>query len=197
MRTIADARLDPSSWPIPESAFEETDTARRYLTTPSKDLATVCSLAGVEVEALLERMQRRVAGVPAIQTTQPIAVTGKRTRNRGVCLDHDGRSLPINRWSEITGISAGCIADRLRKGWTVAEALTVPTKNGVLHALRRQAPKITYDGETLTFREWADRTGLTWFVIRDRVNKGWPVEEVLSPGDLRGAHMKSGICFEK
>lgn len=59
LRTIADARLDPSSWPIPASAYDETAEARRYLTTPSEDLAAVCCMAGVEMEALVERMRRR------------------------------------------------------------------------------------------------------------------------------------------
>ena len=59
LRTIADARLDPSSWPVPASALDEAAEARRYLTTPSEDLAAVCSMAGVEMEVLVERMRGR------------------------------------------------------------------------------------------------------------------------------------------
>ncbi|WP_444460011.1 hypothetical protein [Rhodobacter capsulatus] len=39
-------------------------------------------------------------------------------------------------------------------------------------------------------RKLADRTGLSWFTIRERHKKGCPVDEVLRPDDLRGARMK-------
>lgn len=35
--------------------------ARDYITTPSKDLAMVCSLAGVEMDAVVERAQALLA----------------------------------------------------------------------------------------------------------------------------------------
>ena len=35
--------------------------ARDYITTPSEDLAMVCAMAGVEMEAVVERMQRRAS----------------------------------------------------------------------------------------------------------------------------------------
>lgn len=38
--------------------------ARLYVTKPSKDLAMVCALAGVEMDALIARMKVRLAGVP-------------------------------------------------------------------------------------------------------------------------------------
>lgn len=39
--------------------------AREYITTPSKDLEMVCSLAGVEMEAVVERMRVQIAAMPA------------------------------------------------------------------------------------------------------------------------------------
>lgn len=118
LRTIADARLDPSSWPIPESAFEETAEARKYLTTPSKDLATVCSLAGVEVEALLDRMQRRVAEVPLLSDE------GIQTRRkRGKTLTHGGKTMTVLAWAKVTGLTSSAIYSRLRHGWPVEEVL--------------------------------------------------------------------------
>lgn len=35
--------------------------ARDYITTPSKDLEMVCSMAGVEMDALVERIKLRLA----------------------------------------------------------------------------------------------------------------------------------------
>ncbi|WP_206613042.1 hypothetical protein, partial [Paenirhodobacter populi] len=45
-------------------------------------------------------------------------------------------------------------------------------------------------GETLTIRGWSERTGLSIPTIKERIRKGWPMEEVLHPVDRRGAHMK-------
>ncbi len=201
LKTITDARLEPDSWPIPKSAYQETAEARAYLITPSKDLATVCSLAGVEVEALLDRMQKQVAAVPVVNFKPkpmgrppkaetapklPKQITPKAARTRGRLIDHAGRCLTVKGWSALTGISAGAIRNRLRSGWTVADALTVaPDKSHQFRGAQR-ANTITHNGETLTYRQWAERTGLSWFTIRERVDKGWPVEEVLRPGDLRG-----------
>lgn len=183
LRTIADARLDASSWPVPESAYDETTGARRYLTRPSKDLAHVCALAGVDMEALVDRMQKRLAEAAPLE---PVKEKGKRVRN--LMIEHDGRTLTVVQWEKITGILARIIRDRLHKGWTPADALTVPV--GGMRQATHPALTITYQGETLTYRQWAERTGLSWFTIRERVSKGWPVEEVLRPGDLRGAHMR-------
>ena len=54
IRQIMDARLEPSCWPVPARYMEETAEARAYLTTPSEGLETVCSLAGMDMAALVE-----------------------------------------------------------------------------------------------------------------------------------------------
>lgn len=213
LRQIADARLDASYWPVPASAHDETAEARRYLTRPSKDLAHVCALAGVDMEALVYRMRKRVASVPPLE---PARV--KHPRVRDLVIEHDGRSLSVDQWEKITGIPARIIRERLRRDWTTADALTVPV--GGMRCIMQPAkpakppkpqsppkpvqakepakpprltPTISYQGETLTYRQWGERTGIAWFTIRERVGKGWPVEEVLRPGDLRGAHMRAQV----
>lgn len=183
LRQIADARLDASYWPVPVSAHDETAEARRYLTRPSKDLAHVCSLAGVDMEALIDRLRKRVASVPPLE---PARVKSPRVRD--LVIEHDGRSLSVDQWEKITGIAARIIRERLRRDWTPADALTVPA--GGTRRATQPAQTITYQGETLTYRQWGERTGIAWFTIRERVGKGWPVEDVLRPGDNRGAHMK-------
>ena len=123
LRAITDARLDPCSWPIPASAYAETAEARAYLTTPSKDLATVCALAGVEVEALLDRMQREVASVAVVQRAER-HIPQKRNKT----FTHEGKPLAVPEWAEITGLSRGTIYSRLQKGWSISQALTTPRK---------------------------------------------------------------------
>src|SRR5690606_5713679 len=114
LRAVEDA-LDAPSLGAKESRRQRAmQEARDYLTRPSRDLAMVCSLAGMDMQAVIEGMQKRVAMAPS---------------------------------------------------------------EGIRHGMKKRALTITHAGETLTYREWAERTGLTWFTIRERLNKGWPVEE--------------------
>ncbi|SEN53356.1 hypothetical protein SAMN04488103_105297 [Gemmobacter aquatilis] len=58
-RTITDARLKPSRHNVADDFVSEAMGAYRYLTTPSKDLAMLCALAGVDMGALVQKMQNR------------------------------------------------------------------------------------------------------------------------------------------
>ena len=200
LRVIMDARLDPSSWPVPKNIYEDTAEARAYLSAPSKDLAAVCAMAGMDMDALLDRMRKRLAEAPSLIFDED-APGQKRPRMQDRLIEHAGRCLTQARWSEVTGLPQNVIRKRLHKGWTVADALAVPVgaSRGNMskpepkvkpEGKRAPPPTLTYKGETLTYRQWADRIGLSWFTIRDRVRKGWPVEEVLRPADHRGAHMR-------
>lgn len=48
-------------------------------------------------------------------------------RRSSVILEHDGRRLTQMEWSRITGIGVTTICYRLSAGWSVADALTIPT----------------------------------------------------------------------
>jgi hypothetical protein len=40
---------------------------------------------------------------------------------------------------------------------------------------------LTFNGQTLTIRQWATRIGLSSQVLRYRLDAGWPIAEVLNP----------------
>ncbi|MCB5409154.1 hypothetical protein [Pseudogemmobacter faecipullorum] len=124
---INDALNAPTTSAGESRRIRQAQEARDYLTTPSDDLAEVCSLAGIEMDALLERMRKRLADaapLPPMPKLSPVRLQPTRTRNRR--LEHGGASLTVREWSERTGISAGAIHARLRSGWTVSDALSVP-----------------------------------------------------------------------
>lgn len=52
-----------------------------------------------------------------------------RNKRSNTILNHDGKSLTIAEWSEITGIKQSTICVRLSKGWSVEKTLTKPVKN--------------------------------------------------------------------
>jgi hypothetical protein len=39
---------------------------------------------------------------------------------------------------------------------------------------------MSYEGKTLTLKEWSDITGISYEMIVDRRRKGWSVEKILS-----------------
>jgi hypothetical protein len=45
---------------------------------------------------------------------------------------------------------------------------------------KRNAIWLTFEGETLTLAQWAQRTGLPQYVLQIRVNQGWTPHQVLT-----------------
>jgi hypothetical protein len=42
--------------------------------------------------------------------------------------EHEGRRLHLADWSRVTGINYGTLMDRIRSGWSIEKALTVPVR---------------------------------------------------------------------
>lgn len=38
---------------------------------------------------------------------------------------------------------------------------------------------ITYNGETKTMKEWSDTVGISYYALRQRLNRGWDIEKAL------------------
>ena len=57
------------------------------------------------------------------------ATRAEQSRNtrRTVYLTHDGRTMCLEDWARETGLNRGTINSRLKLGFSVAEALTLPT----------------------------------------------------------------------
>lgn len=53
-------------------------------------------------------------------------------------LTHDGVTLTLVEWAKLTDQSASCLRNRLRLGWSIAEALHTPRRPIANHTTRRQ-----------------------------------------------------------
>ncbi|MCB5411879.1 hypothetical protein [Pseudogemmobacter faecipullorum] len=151
---INDALNAPTTSAGESRRIQQAHEARAYLTTPSDDLAEVCSLAGIDMDALLDRMQKRLADahpLPPRPKLPPARIQPTRTRNRR--LEYDGEALTVREWSERTGISAGAIHARLRTGWTVSDALTVAPDESHKRRGQMNSKTITHEGEARTYRQ--------------------------------------------
>ncbi len=97
-----------------------------------------------------------------------------RNRRNNTHITYKNETKTIVEWSEIVGIPAKVIGERLRDGWFVEEALETPIKTKL---------EVTAFGETHTFSEWSDITGINANTLRRRISRlGWSTEAALTTG---------------
>lgn len=95
-------------------------------------------------------------------------------------LTYDGTTQPIAEWALDYGIPADLIIERLKQGQSIEAAITTmmpfapekPRHDGRAHVY-------THDGETLTIREWAERTGIARATLTQRLARGMPIAEAI------------------
>lgn len=91
-------------------------------------------------------------------------------QRRTVRLTHNGQTLPLQQWADITGIDPGCLFWRYQDGWSHDRILTTPSKQPIA---------ATIDGETLSLVAWAAKAGVPYQTMVTRKSKGWPDREVV------------------
>lgn len=101
-----------------------------------------------------------------------------RNRRNNRLLDYRGRTAPMVELAEACGIRPGTVQLRLRRGWTVAEALETPP-GAVPPRQRVDAVVLTHNGITAPIKEWANRVGLPLDTLRGRLRRGWDVARAL------------------
>lgn len=95
-------------------------------------------------------------------------------------LTHMGSSHTISEWSNITGISLPTISSRLSSGWSVEKTLTAPIQKEEL---------ITYNGLSLSRKDWAKRLGSSYVgFIEKRLSRGWSLDRALSTPIISRKH---------
>lgn len=96
-------------------------------------------------------------------------------RHNLTMLTYNGETMCIADWSRRLGIKQHTLAARLRKGWSIAEAINAPVET------HPNATMITYNGETVHIAEWARRLGIKQHTLAKRLNRyGWSVEKAFT-----------------
>lgn len=105
------------------------------------------------------------------------ATATQQQRNKTVSrlLTYKGKSLTTAEWSPLVGIPAKVIYDRVYRGWSDEEALTVPA--GVKNF---KAKKIVLDGECYAVQQVADRLSTDYYTIWNRVHSGWSAKDIIT-----------------
>lgn len=88
-------------------------------------------------------------------------------------LDLDGDVRTVAEWSKATGLGRWKIMSRLRRGWSVKDALTKAADVGL------QIHPVTFRGQTRSLSEWSRITGIKQPTIRRRLKAGWSIANAL------------------
>lgn len=175
-----------------QSKIKATYDARAYFTKPDKDLAMICTLAGLDPTAVREAMIKRIAEAPIPEDL----FTGSRRFNRSAAsqITHDGTTRTLHAWAAITGIPASNLRYRISSGWTTERALTTPVGRPAAQPKPQRtstAKTLTYEGQTKTIAQWSKITGISKIVLYMRERSGWNAERIITtPYAPRGTNVK-------
>ena len=86
-----------------------------------------------------------------------------------VWITANGKTMTITQWTRELGVSESMIIQRIKRGMTPEEAVTLPPTKFV---------KFTVDGETHTTKEWAQILNIPWNTLRDRMRRNGKQEEL-------------------
>lgn len=92
---------------------------------------------------------------------------------RNVYHEHDGQVETQTGWARKTGINQVTISQRIKRGWSVEDALTRKTKH-------EKSPLIEYNGQSHTLFGWSQITGIDYRALHSRYKRGWDVFRMLN-----------------
>lgn len=214
MTAIDDAvsGVPATSCPNPARRVRMTIEARAYITTPSRDLSMVCTLAGLDPAAVLDRMRARIAAAPSIEELfsadaiaefrrieeeaeakrlerlEAQAMRREREASRTAARDEaQARRDRKNERRREKRAEAKAQRDREK-----AEAQEAPDprlahlraerdRRGHTSGRSGTGAMLTHNGMTLSISEWTEITGLGNATIRKRLKDGMSHAEALRP----------------
>jgi len=95
-----------------------------------------------------------------------------QTRNTtsNLLLTFNGKTQCLSAWAEELKIPYGRIEMRLRKGWSIKDALSKPKPDLIL----------TFNGESKPLKQWAREIGIKHTTLWNRIKQGWTHEDAIT-----------------
>ena len=91
-------------------------------------------------------------------------------------IEYKGKNQTVAKWSKELNISSATIRRRIDVwGWSEEKALSTPTGSD-----RERSNYITFNSKTMNYAEWGREIGMSANSIRERLEKGWTIEEALT-----------------
>ena len=120
--------------------------------------------------------------------------------NNSVYKDYGGRGISVcpewasfqvfYDWATANGYTDDLTIDRIdvNEGYNPENCRWATMKQQANN--KRTSKYLQWNGETHTYSEWSEITGLSKTVIRERINKGWSIEEALSTPAIPGGKIR-------
>lgn len=83
---------------------------------------------------------------------------------------YKGKEYTITELARMYNINRGSLANRLKNGWSVNDALNETYDN---------KERLSYKGEIKTVGEWAQEKGMTYHQLKKRLMRGWSIEKAI------------------
>lgn len=98
-------------------------------------------------------------------------------RSTTTFVTHEGQTKSLTEWAIQLGLPARLLRVRKQRGWSDAEIVTGVrvTKK----AVRSNALYLTFGDETLTLKEWSNRTGIPYKKMHQRLSRGASANAIL------------------
>lgn len=109
------------------------------------------------------------------------ATSEEQARNRrdNRLLSHNGKTEPVSQWSDDTSLPQAVITGRLKRGWTVAQALDTSYRPGQRQSRPEDDRLLSVGGVTRTLTEWGRATGIDRTTLAARLDRGWSADDVV------------------
>lgn len=125
-------------------------------------------------------------------------VTQGRNKRSNVLLTINGETQPLCVFAERSGIAYKTIHQRLKKGWSPEDAVTVPlvtSRAGISNKAgsrlyQGETALVAHNGQLLTLKEASEQAGLRYDTVYSRIRKGWSVSSALAAPPHRGKRDK-------
>lgn len=135
-RQVEDATFTVAEGGDYKTRLRTCQEARSFLTRPSRDLSIICNNAGMDMQAVIEAMTKRIAEAPS---PEDIASATTETRRKGVKKERKPRATPFKdrtytingvtrtaqEWADRFNINLNRVQVRLSRGWSTEQAFTI------------------------------------------------------------------------
>ena len=101
-----------------------------------------------------------------------------RNRRSNINLTFTGRTMCVQDWAVELGLNVTTILNRMKRGWSIEEALTTKATPSAHSAPNEKI--LILNGRKQHLAEWARELGIGPAAILYRVNAGWSVKDALT-----------------
>lgn len=92
-------------------------------------------------------------------------------------IEYNGENKTITQWAKEYGMTEQMLSGRLRKGWSMEDALT---------RSKKEPKTIEYNGVTYTISEFSKKHGLPYYIVNSRLRSNWDIDRIINTPYKKG-----------